>query len=69
MPVKIDAEICSKCEACIPECPEGALQGSGVPIVNLDKCTDCGICIDVCPEEAITHFGNEGEQSSSAAVS
>lgn len=45
------AQSCVGCGACVPECPEGALElgGSGQVVVDAAKCTDCGSCISVCP--------------------
>ncbi len=49
----IDEDACTGCEACVEECPYGALEIKGdVATVN-EKCTFCGACIDVCPVEAI----------------
>jgi electron transfer flavoprotein alpha subunit len=49
----IDEDACTGCEACVEECPYGALEIKGdVATVN-DKCTFCGACIDACPVEAI----------------
>ena len=49
----IDKDACTGCEACVGECPFGALEMKGdVATVN-QKCTFCGACIDVCPVEAI----------------
>lgn len=45
---------CVACGACLPECPEDAIQ-EGDPIYTIDaaKCTDCGTCVEACPSEAI----------------
>ena len=49
----IDEDACTGCEACVEECPYGALEmKDDVATVN-EKCTFCGACIDVCPVEAI----------------
>jgi len=52
--LSIDVQTCTGCEACIPQCPFGALSmDKGVAIVN-EKCTFCGACVEVCPTNAIT---------------
>jgi electron transfer flavoprotein alpha subunit/NAD-dependent dihydropyrimidine dehydrogenase PreA subunit len=57
----IDEEACTGCEACLNECPYGALEMKGdVAIVN-EKCTFCGACVDVCPVEAIVLEKEEKE--------
>src|SRR3990172_578139 len=49
MGIIIKVELCSGCEACVSECPFGALDMQGdVAAVN-EKCTLCGSCVDVCP--------------------
>ncbi|HLB25837.1 MAG TPA: electron transfer flavoprotein subunit alpha [Nitrospirota bacterium] len=53
MGIIIKVELCSGCEACVSECPFGALDMQGdVAAVN-EKCTLCGSCVDVCPVYAI----------------
>ncbi len=58
-------EECTCCDACLPECPEGAIvddmknpNKDGIYFVKADKCTECGdgepACIDVCPSDAIS---------------
>jgi ferredoxin len=44
---------CIMCDACLPECPEGAIS-AGDPIykIHAQLCTDCGDCAEVCPTEA-----------------
>jgi len=57
----IDKEACTGCEACLNECPYGALEmKDDVAIVN-EKCTFCGSCVDVCPVEAIVLEKEEKE--------
>jgi len=50
----IKPDVCEGCEACVDECPYGALEmKDDIAVVDEDKCTLCGACIDVCPVEAI----------------
>lgn len=46
-------EACIGCEACLSQCPFGAIEmKNGMASMN-DKCTLCGSCVSVCPVEAI----------------
>jgi len=55
MAVKIDAQKCTGCTACVGTCPVEALSMvEDKCVVNEDTCIDCGACIDSCPTEAIT---------------
>jgi anaerobic sulfite reductase subunit C len=48
----VSEEACSRCEACVEACREGAVslpEDSGGPVVDADKCLFCGQCIEVCP--------------------
>jgi caffeyl-CoA reductase-Etf complex subunit CarE len=49
--VKID--LCVGCEACVNECPFGAIEMKDEKAVIGDKCTLCGTCVDICPSFAI----------------
>jgi ferredoxin len=54
MPVKIDEEICTSCDACKVVCPDGAISVEYTAKVDPEKCTECGDCIEECPVEAIS---------------
>ncbi len=55
MPAKVDREKCTGCEACVEECPSGAISmDEGKAKINPEACIDCGVCIDACPEQAIS---------------
>jgi electron transfer flavoprotein alpha subunit len=57
----IDEETCTGCEACVEECPYGALEMRGDVVTVNEKCTFCGACVDVCPVEALTLEKEEKE--------
>jgi ferredoxin len=54
--VKIDEDKCNGCEACIPNCHEGALKiiGGKARLVSEVYCDGLGACIGHCPQGAIT---------------
>jgi len=61
--ITIDDEKCNGCGACIPDCPEGALQlidGKARLISDL-FCDGLGACIGSCPEDAISVEEREAE--------
>ena len=61
--ITIDAEKCTGCGECIPNCPEGALQiieGKARLVSDL-FCDGLGACIGHCPEGAITIEEREAE--------
>ncbi len=61
--IKISEELCNGCGACIPNCPEGALQmidGKARLISDL-FCDGLGACIGECPQGAISVEEREAE--------
>ncbi len=62
--IKIDEAKCNGCGACIPNCPEGALQviDSKVRLVSDLYCDGLGACIGHCPQGAITTELREAEK-------
>ena len=54
----INKELCTGCEACIDECPVGAISmEKGVAFIKEDECIRCGVCHDVCANDAVRHDG------------
>jgi len=55
--VKIDFNLCTKCNACVKACPTTATKG----IIENKKiyadCFSCGRCLNVCPVDAINYRG------------
>ncbi len=61
--INIDADKCTGCGICVPDCPEGALQiidGKARLISDL-FCDGLGACIKTCPENAIFIEEREAE--------
>jgi ferredoxin len=54
--ITIDEQACTGCGACVPDCPEGALQiiDGKARLVGDLFCDGLGACIGACPENAIT---------------
>ncbi|WP_371376201.1 FAD-binding protein [Sporomusa aerivorans] len=53
MAVKVNAEQCIGCTACVGTCPFGAIVMENDKAVITEACTACGACVDVCPVGAI----------------
>jgi len=53
MAVKIIAEECVSCGACVDACPSSAIEILDIAVVDDSKCVDCGACISECPSDAI----------------
>jgi len=54
--IKVDADACTLCMACVSVCPVSAIQGGGDSpqlFFREDQCVQCGMCEASCPENAI----------------
>lgn len=55
--VRIAADKCTLCAACVRICPTGAVQLPGTTLqlaFTEERCLQCGLCANVCPEDAVT---------------
>lgn len=53
--LKINANLCVSCGACVSTCPFGALSmGATIVECNGDLCTGCGACVSSCPVNALS---------------
>lgn len=55
--IRVDADACTLCMACVSVCPVSAIQGGGESpqlFFREDHCVQCGICEASCPEDAIS---------------
>jgi Pyruvate/2-oxoacid:ferredoxin oxidoreductase delta subunit len=61
--IKINEEKCNGCEACIPNCPEVAIQviDGKARLISDIFCDGLGACIGHCPQDAITTEEREAE--------
>ncbi|MCF8368077.1 MAG: 4Fe-4S binding protein [Bacteroidales bacterium] len=53
--VRVDADLCNGCEACIDRCQFDALKmDDGISTVDADACYGCGLCVTSCAVEALS---------------
>ena len=68
--IRIDADKCTGCGECIPDCPEGALQmiDGKARLVSDLFCDGLGACVGTCPAGAISVEEREAEPYSERRV-
>nr|MDO8079410.1 4Fe-4S binding protein [Candidatus Freyarchaeota archaeon] len=61
--VTIDEDKCTGCGACVPDCPEGALQviNGKARVIGDPLCDGLGACVRGCPEGALKIIEREAE--------
>lgn len=64
MAVKVIADQCVSCGACVATCPFGAITMEDKAVIT-EACTACGACIEACPVGAIVR--EEGPKAAVAA--
>jgi NAD-dependent dihydropyrimidine dehydrogenase PreA subunit len=51
------SKACTKCGACLPECPTGSIaEGKSQYHIDSDSCADHAACVNVCPVNAISRL-------------
>jgi caffeyl-CoA reductase-Etf complex subunit CarE len=65
MGIIIKVDICTGCEACVTECPYGAMEMKDDVAFVTDRCNLCGACVEACPVYAIEM--EEEQQAAPAA--
>lgn len=57
--VRIDNDICIKCNQCVSTCPTGNLSNEDGMIKFENQCTLCYRCVNQCPTQAISIFSKK----------
>jgi len=68
--IMIDEEKCNGCGACLPGCPEGALQvvDGKARLVKESHCDGLGACLGYCPRDALRVVQREAEPYDAGAI-
>lgn len=63
------SKACTKCGACLSECPTGSItEGTEQYYIDADTCADHAACVAVCPVEAIAALKTEAGSKSQSAL-
>jgi len=58
--LSFEPEACTRCDDCVPVCPNEAHQpGNGRHVFLRDRCLACGKCVEVCDHGALALVGRE----------
>jgi digeranylgeranylglycerophospholipid reductase len=55
--IKVKADRCGYCGACVGVCPVGAIELAETRLLINDTCFDCGLCLAACPVGALQTEG------------
>jgi digeranylgeranylglycerophospholipid reductase len=55
--IKVKADRCGYCGACVGVCPVGAIELAETHLLISDACFDCGLCLAACPVGALQAEG------------
>lgn len=65
---KVDESLCTRCKACVRDCPSRVIVQSGDRVPSLTpeaerNCIRCQHCLAICPTGALSIFGKQPEDS------
>ena len=49
----VDRSKCTRCGACVRQCPAGCLEMQDVPAIGAGECAGCHACQEICPSGAM----------------
>ena len=60
--LKVDDDKCTRCTACVKQCPSNNISLETGRITFSDKCLACAKCLNICPKNAFMAKGKTFEQ-------